>query len=128
MTSTGTINRSKSLGRAGQSYTDQSTQQVVIDFQHPHVLIAAATGEGKSLGVTVGPVSLWEHNGPESLVVHLIDLKNDNLMALQTWPQVDTCAGTEEAALTTLAKLDELKGRALRGRTKRCAMWSSLMN
>src|SRR4029453_11387734 len=33
---------------AGQSYSDQSPQAVVIDLQQtPHVLIAAATGEGK---------------------------------------------------------------------------------
>lgn len=105
---------------AGESYTDQSTQQVVIDLQQtPHVLIAAATGEGKSLCMTVGLLSLCEHNGPESLVVHLIDLKNDDLVALQGLPQVDTCAGTEEAALATLAKLDELKQARIAGADKR---------
>lgn len=104
---------------AGESYTDQSIQQVVLDFQQtPHVLIAAATGEGKSLCMTVGLLSLCEHNGPESLVVHLIDLKNDDLVALQGLPQVDTCAGTEEAALATLAKLDELKQARIAGADK----------
>lgn len=104
---------------AGESYTDQSTQQVVLDFQQtPHVLIAAATGEGKSLCMIVGLLSLCEHNGPDSLVVHLIDLKNDDLVALQGLPQVDTCAGTEEAALATLAKLDELKGARIAGADK----------
>jgi len=104
---------------AGQSYTDQSTQQVVLDFQQtPHVLIAAATGEGKSLCMTVGLLSLCEHNGPDSLVVHLIDLKNDDLVALQGLPQVDTCAGTEEQALATLAKLDELKQARIAGADK----------
>lgn len=103
----------------GQSYTDQSIQQVVLDFQQtPHVLIAAATGEGKSLCMTVGLLSLCEHNGPDSLVVHLIDLKNDDLVALQDLPQVDTCAGTEEQALATLAKLDELKAARIAGADK----------
>jgi DNA segregation ATPase FtsK/SpoIIIE, S-DNA-T family len=104
---------------AGEAYTDQSTQQVVIDLQQtPHVLIAAATGEGKSLCMTVGLLSLCEHNGPENLVVHLIDLKNDDLVALQGLPQVDTCAGDEETALATLAKLDELKGARIAGADK----------
>jgi hypothetical protein len=31
--------------------------------------MAAATGEGKSLCMTVGLLSLCEHNGPEGLVV-----------------------------------------------------------
>jgi DNA segregation ATPase FtsK/SpoIIIE-like protein len=83
---------------AGESYTDQSTQQVVLDFQQtPHVLIAAATGEGKSLCMTVGL---------------------DDLVALQGLPQVDTCAGTEEQALATLAKLDELKQARIAGADK----------
>lgn len=104
---------------AGESYTDQSTQQVIIDLQQtPHVLIAAATGEGKSLCMTVGLLSLCEHNGPEGLVVHLIDLKNDDLVALQALPQVDTCAGDEEKALATLAKLDELKAARIAGADK----------
>lgn len=104
---------------AGEAYTDQSTQQVVIDLQQtPHVLIAAATGEGKSLCMTVGLLSLCEHNGPESLVVHLIDLKNDDLVALQALPQVDTCAGDEETALATLSKLDELKAARIAGADK----------
>lgn len=104
---------------AGQSYSDQSTQQVVIDLQQtPHVLIAAATGEGKSLCMTVGLLSLCEHNGPESLVVHLIDLKNDDLVALKALPQVDTCAGAQEAALATLAKLEELKQARIAGADK----------
>lgn len=103
----------------GESYTNQSTQQVVIDLQQtPHVLIAAATGEGKSLCMTVGLLSLCEHNGPESLVVHLIDLKNDDLVALKELPQVDTCAGDEAAALATLTKLDELKGARIAGADK----------
>jgi S-DNA-T family DNA segregation ATPase FtsK/SpoIIIE len=104
---------------AGEAYSDQSTQQVVLDLQQtPHVLLAAATGEGKSLCMTVGLLSLCEHNGPDTLVVHLIDLKNDDLVALQGLPQVDTCAGTEEAALATLAKLDELKQARIAGADK----------
>jgi DNA segregation ATPase FtsK/SpoIIIE-like protein len=92
---------------------------VVLDFQQtPHVLIAAATGEGKSLCMTVGLLSLCEHNGPDRLVVHLIDLKNDDLVALKALPQVDTCAGTEEQALATLAKLDELKQARIAGADK----------
>lgn len=101
---------------AGESYADQSTQPVVIDFQQtPHVLIAAATGEGKSLCMTVGLLSLCSHNGPERLVVHLIDLKNDDLLVLQALPQVDTYAGDEAAALATLTKLDELKQARIAG-------------
>jgi DNA segregation ATPase FtsK/SpoIIIE, S-DNA-T family len=104
---------------AGQSYSDQSTQTVVLDLQQtPHVLVAAATGEGKSMWMTVGLLSLCEQNGPESLVVHLIDLKNDDLVALQALPQVDTCAGSEEAALATLTKLDELKQARIAGTDK----------
>jgi hypothetical protein len=69
--------------------------------------------------MTVGLLSLCEHNGPEALVVHLIDLKNDDLVALQGLPQIDTCAGTEETALATLAKLDELKQARIAGTDKR---------
>jgi S-DNA-T family DNA segregation ATPase FtsK/SpoIIIE len=104
---------------AGQSYTDQSTQAVTIDLtQTPHVLVAAATGEGKSVWMKVALLSLCEHNGPTSLVVHLIDLKNDDLVALKDLPQVDTCAGTEETALATLTKLDELKQARIAGADK----------
>src|SRR5690242_13368651 len=75
----------------GEAYADQSTQHISLDLQQtPHVLIAAATGEGKSLCMTVGLLSLCEHNGPDALVIHLIDLKNDDLVALQALPQVDT--------------------------------------
>jgi len=48
----------------------------------------------------------------------VVDLKNDDLVALQGLPQVDTCAGTEEAALATLAKLDELKQARIAGTDK----------
>ena len=103
----------------GESYRDQRTEQVVIDLpQTPHVLVAAATGEGKSVAMTVGLLSLCEQNGPENLVVHLIDLKNDDLVALQGLPQVDTCAGSEEQALATLTKLDELKQARIAGADK----------
>jgi S-DNA-T family DNA segregation ATPase FtsK/SpoIIIE len=105
---------------AGQSYSEQSPQAVVLDLQQtPHVLMAAATGEGKSMCMSVGLLSLCEQNGPDTLVVHLIDLKNDDLVALQGLPQVDTCAGSEEAALATLARLDELKQARIAGADKR---------
>lgn len=103
----------------GESYRDQRAERVVIDLQQtPHVLVAAATGEGKSVAMTVSLLSLCEQNGPESLVVHLIDLKNDDLVALKELPQVDTCAGSEEEALVTLARLDELKQARIAGADK----------
>jgi DNA segregation ATPase FtsK/SpoIIIE-like protein len=91
----------------------------VLDLQQtPHVLVAAATGEGKSMWMTAGLLSLCEQNGSETLVVHLIDLKNDDLVALQALPHVDTCAGSEETALATLTKLDELKRARIAGADK----------
>jgi hypothetical protein len=51
-------------------------------------------------------------------VVHLIDLKNDDLVALKDLPQVDTCAGDEEEALATLTRLDELKQARIVGADK----------
>lgn len=103
----------------GETYRDQRSERVVIDFQQtPHVLVAAATGEGKSVAMTVGLLSLCEQNDPENLVVHLIDLKNDDLVALKDLPQVDTCAGSEEAALVSLTRLDELKQARIAGADK----------
>ena len=103
----------------GESYEDQATQHQVIDFtQTPHVLIAATTGEGKSVLMTGGILSLAEHNAPETLVLHLIDLKNDDLMTLQELPQVDRCAGDEATALEILQKLNQLKVARIKGADK----------
>jgi hypothetical protein len=103
----------------GQSYTDQSQQQVVIDFENsPHVLIAAATGEGKSMCMKVGILSLCEQNAHDTLAVHLIDMKNDDLVAMQKLPHVDTYAGSEDAAIATLTKLDALRQARIDGADK----------
>ena len=104
---------------AGQSYTDQSTQDVFIDFREtPHVLIAAVSGAGKSTCMKTSVLSLCEQNRPENVVVHLVDLKNTDLVALQALPHVDTFAGTEEKAVSTLSRIDALKQARIDGADK----------
>ena len=68
---------------AGRSYNGRSQDETVHFSQAPHVLVAGLTGSGKSTLMLMLLLSLAINTPPDELEIHLIDLKNEDLVPLQ---------------------------------------------
>ncbi len=94
---------------AGRSYAGHSQDETVNFLQAPHVLVAGFTGSGKSTLMLMLLLSLALNTSPTELEIHLVDLKNEDLVPLRSLPHVRSLAVTPEQAGATIARMQQLK-------------------
>lgn len=79
----------------------------------PHLLIAGATGSGKSVCMNVAITSLTENNTPEEMEMILIDPKQVELTQWEGDPHTrgPVITGTADAVKTLVSVVDEMNAR-----------------
>jgi S-DNA-T family DNA segregation ATPase FtsK/SpoIIIE len=86
--------------------TDMNGEYKFYDFVDlVHMLIAGATGNGKSVFVTALLLMLTEARSPEELELHLIDMKRVELTDFRNFPHVKKVATDARKAFMILANL-----------------------
>ncbi len=97
----------------GQSYAfDGMISEEQIDLARtPHMLIAGATGSGKSVLLTAMLASLCMATDPEELALICVDLKNEDLTPFAPLPHVMYMATNPEAARNAIGLVHAIKER-----------------
>lgn len=95
----------------GRTYDNGGRNLWVALDEHPHTLVAGATGAGKSIGLDNMLLGLCWHTSPADLRLALIDMKNTDLVPLARLPHVDLLATDHQPAFDALAQAGELLRR-----------------
>jgi S-DNA-T family DNA segregation ATPase FtsK/SpoIIIE len=104
----------------GQSFdfSGRTSQEIVDLSATPHVLIAGATGSGKSVLMTTMLWSLTANTSPDDLRIVAIDLKNEDLVSFQDLPHIETFAASITAAEQAISWAYEIKEQRIRIRSR----------
>lgn len=94
---------------AGKSYTGSNQQELVSLDKSVHVLLAGLTGSGKSTLLLMLLLSMCLNTDPAELDLHLVDMKNEDLLPLRALPHVRSIAISPAAAAETIATFQCLK-------------------
>jgi len=79
------------------------------------VLVAGTTGSGKSTVLRAMLTSLGWSTAPDSLALHLVDLKNEDLVPFTGLPHVVNFAGSDRMAQAALAQVEAELDRRIAG-------------
>jgi hypothetical protein len=94
---------------AGRSYLDPAQPNEIVDLAlMPQVLIAGTTGSGKSTLQVMMVLTLMASTSPRDMEVHVIDLKNEDLVDLAGLPHVVSMAVTTEQAIESIDRIYEI--------------------
>lgn len=94
----------------GRSWGDEGARaETWRAADSPHVLIAGATRSGKSTLQIMALASLMVSASPADLQVYLVDLKNEDLIALGDFPHVRGVARDLPAAVDLVRKVAAIK-------------------
>lgn len=88
---------------AGRGYTFAGPEEQIVRFDtSPHTLVAGITGSGKSVLMQGMALSAALHTTPAELRYMVVDLKRDDLVALQGLPHTIDFAGDPDASLRAI--------------------------
>lgn len=95
----------------GRAY-DNGGRDLWLPFDNaPHVLVAGATGAGKSVEIANMLLGLCWHTSPADVRVVLIDMKNTDLVPFARLPHVDRLATDTQPAFAALREAGRLLKR-----------------
>lgn len=94
---------------AGRNYGGASERETIAFDRSPHVLVAGLTGSGKSTLLLMLLLSLALNTDPAELAIHLVDLKNEDLLPLAALPHVRRVAVTPAQAVAVIQWFQLLK-------------------
>lgn len=110
--------RNPNIMALGQSYGfDGSISEERIDLRTtPHVLIAGATGSGKSVLLSAMLASLCHNTSPNEVDLICVDLKNEDLVPFQPLSHVRRMATSMADAIEAIAYVFDEKERRVKGK------------
>lgn len=98
----------------GQSFGYGGETDLILDLrEQAHLLVAGATGSGKSSLVNLMLTTLLWGTPPSELGLVLIDMKNDDLVPFRNMPHVLASAYNKEQALSVVTRLFDEKERRI---------------
>lgn len=88
---------------AGRGYLLTGAEEQIVSFDtSPHTLIAGITGSGKSVMAQGMALSLAMATSPAEIRYYVVDLKRDDLVALQGLPHTARFAGDPDQAIDVI--------------------------
>lgn len=93
----------------GRVYSaDGANDDTICLSDHPHVLVAGTTGSGKSTLMRMALISLAINSSPDDLQMVLVDMKNQDLVALAELPHVERFAVLDDSAAAAICYVESI--------------------
>ena len=100
----------------GRSYPFSGSRPEYIELEtHPHMLVAAQSGGGKSTLLRMALATVALNTPPDALRIMLVDLKADDLVPFQRLPHVAGLASSIEQAATVIGQVHQLRDDRIAG-------------